>query len=212
KVPDLVISDVMMPQMDGYELCRRIKTDERTSHIPLILLTAKASKEDKLEGLGLGADDFLTKPFDPEELLVRVKNLILQRQQLRERYLQEFSLAPALIHPEALSMDEHFLQKAISVIEEHIADPDFSVENFCDRMAMSRMQLHRKVTALTGQTAGEFIRSLRLRRAAELIRNKAGTIAEIAYDTGFTTPSYFTECFKKHYGMSPTDYQRTSAH
>jgi signal transduction histidine kinase/CheY-like chemotaxis protein/ligand-binding sensor domain-containing protein/AraC-like DNA-binding protein len=211
-IPDLVISDVMMPRMDGYAFCRKIKSDERTSHIPVILLTAKASKEDRLEGLGLGADDFLTKPFDPAELLVRVKNLILQRQSLREYYLREIKLTPLSVSPESISMDEQFLHKAIKIVEAYIPEADFTVETFCEKIAMSRMQLHRKITALTGQTAGEFIRSLRLRRAAELIRNKAGTIAEIAYDTGFTTPSYFTECFKKYFGLSPTDYQKDAEH
>ena len=209
-IPDLVISDVMMPRMDGYELCRQIKSDERTSHIPVILLTAKAAREDKLEGLGLGADDFLTKPFDPAELQVRIRNLIDQRQALREKYSQALRIAPAGDKTTALSMDPQFMRKAIKVVEEHMQDAEFSVEAFCDSMAMSRMQLHRKITALTGQTAGEFMRSLRLRRAAELIKDKAGTIAESAYDTGFTTPSYFTECFKNHFGVSPTEFQRTS--
>ncbi len=211
EIPDLVISDVMMPRMDGYEFCRRLKADERTSHIPVILLTAKAAMEDKLEGLGLGADDFLTKPFDPAELMVRVKNLILQRRELREHFLREIQLSPVTFPPESISMDEQFLHKAMKVVEEHIPEEGFTVEPFCDEMAMSRMQLHRKITALTGQTAGEFIRNLRLRRAAELIRNNAGTIAEIAYDTGFSSPSYFTECFRKYYGMSPKEYQRNSS-
>jgi len=208
KIPDLVISDVMMPKMDGYQLCRALKSDERTSHIPMILLTAKAAKEDKIEGLELGADDFLTKPFDPAELQVRIRNLIDQRQSLRQKYLKELNLYPKSIAEESVSMDENFLHKAKAVIKENIADPEFSVENFGDKMAMSRMQLHRKITALTGQTAGEFIRSLRLQKAAQLILKKSATIAEIAYDTGFSTPSYFTESFKKYFGISPTDYQK----
>lgn len=207
-VPDLVISDVMMPKMDGYQLSKKLKTDERTCHVPIILLTAKAAKEDKIEGLKTGADDFLTKPFDPSELLVRVRNLIEQRQSLREYYLREIKLSPEPDKPAMVSMDEHFLRRAVEEVEKNMSDEEYSVETFGKNMAMSRMQLHRKITALTGQTASEFIRNLRLLRAAKLIRNNAGTIAEIAYDTGFTTPSYFTECFKKYFGKSPKKYQK----
>lgn len=209
-IPDLIISDVMMPHMDGYDLCRRLKSDERTSHIPIIMLTAKASREDKLAGLGLGADDFLTKPFDPTELQVRIKNLINQRIALREKYAHDFELNPPAVDKGPISLDQQFLRKAINMARKYYHDPEFTVETFGSHMAMSRMQLHRKITALTGQAASEFIRSLRLQAAATLLKNKAGTIAEIAYDTGFTSPSYFTGCFKKYYGMSPTEYQRTS--
>jgi signal transduction histidine kinase/DNA-binding response OmpR family regulator len=208
KVPDLIISDVMMPKMDGYQLCRKLKSDERTSHIPVIMLTAKAAREDKLEGLEIGADDFLTKPFDPAELQVRIKNLIEQRQNLREKYLRDFKLYPQAIEEEAVSMDEKFLQKAVEAVQDNISDSEFTVEVFGEKMAMSRMQLHRKITALTGHTANEFIRNLRLQKAAQLILKHTGDIAEIAYDTGFTTPSYFTECFRKYFGKSPTDYQK----
>jgi DNA-binding response OmpR family regulator/nitrogen-specific signal transduction histidine kinase len=211
QIPDLLVSDVMMPRMDGYQLCKAIKSDERTSHIPVILLTAKAAKEDKLEGLELGADDFLTKPFDPEELKIRIKNLIVQRKKIREKYLEDLHLHPEKnedIHP---SVDEEYLQKAIKIVETHMADPQFNVELFGEFMAMSRMQLHRKITALTGQSASEFIRNIRLLKAAEMLKRKAGNISEIAYDTGFTSPSYFTDCFKKYFGVSPKEYQRTSS-
>ena len=209
-IPDLIISDVMMPEIDGYQLCSTLKTDERTSHIPVILLTAKAALEDKLEGLGLGADDFLSKPFDPAELISRIRNLIAQRQKLQKKFLKEFSLYHIPQAAEELSMDEHFMLKAVQLVKEHIPDPGFTVERFGNGLAMSRMQLHRKITALTGQTAGEFIRNLRLQEAAKLLSQKTGTVAEIAYDTGFTSPSYFTKCFKEYFGMSPTEYQRTS--
>ncbi|MBE9484214.1 MAG: response regulator, partial [Bacteroidetes bacterium] len=189
RVPDLVVSDVMMPKMDGYELCKKLKSDERTSHIPVILLTAKAAKEDKIEGLQTGADDFLTKPFDPAELQVRIRNLIEQRQKLRDYYLCEIKLSPCPDPAAARSMDEQFLKKAVGLVEENIADPELTVEVYGNMLAMSRMQLHRKITALTGQTAGEFIRNLRLQKAAQLILTQTATIAEIAYDTGFTSPS-----------------------
>ena len=197
--------------MDGFELCRRLKTDERTSHIPVILLTAKAAKEDRLEGLELGADDFLTKPFDPEELQIRIKNLISQRRNLRTGYLKKLHLHPEKKEMPAISMDEEYLRKAMTVVEKHMADPQFNVERFGEFMAMSRMQLHRKITALTGQSASEFIRNLRLLKAARMLKQKAATISEIAYDTGFTSPSYFTECFKKYFGVSPKEYQHTSS-
>jgi len=209
-VPDLVVSDVMMPRMDGYELSRKLKSDERCSHIPVILLTAKAAKEDKIEGLETGADDFLTKPFDPAELQVRIRNLIEQRKSLREHFLREIKLSPHTDREEISSMDEQFLRKAVNEVGKNITDAEFSVEQFGKNLGMSRMQLHRKITALTGQAAGEFIRNLRLHRAAELIRNKAGNIAEIAYDTGFSSPSYFTDCFKKYFGKSPSEYQKDS--
>jgi len=205
-VPDLVVSDVMMPKMDGYELSKKLKTDERTSHIPIILLTAKAAKADKIEGLETGADDFLTKPFDPAELLVRIKNLIEQRQKLRDYYLCEIKLSPCPDPATAESMDRQFLKKAVSMVEKNIADTELTVETYGNMLAMSRMQLHRKITALTGQTAGEFIRNLRLQKAAQLILTQKATIAEIAYDTGFTSPSYFAECFKDYFGKSPTEY------
>jgi DNA-binding response OmpR family regulator/nitrogen-specific signal transduction histidine kinase len=207
-IPDLVVSDVMMPRMDGYELSRSLKEDERTCHIPVILLTAKAATEDRIEGLETGADDFLTKPFDPAELQVRIRNLIELRKSLREHYLGEIKLIPFPTSKAMESMDEQFLRKSVDEVEKNIADAEFSVEMFGQNIGMSRMQLHRKITALTGQTAGEFIRNLRLRCAAKLISKKAGTIAEIAYDTGFTTPSYFTECFKKYFGKSPSEFQR----
>jgi AraC-like DNA-binding protein len=164
--------------------------------------------EDKLEGLELGADDFLTKPFDPIELQVRIKNLIEQRQSLREKYLKNLKLYPQSLPAKTISMDEQFLQKAMEVVKENIPDPEFGVEAFGNKVAMSRMQLHRKITALTGQTAGVFIRNLRLQKAAQLIQQKTGTIAEIAYDTGFSSPSYFTDCFKKYFGKSPSEYQK----
>jgi len=210
KIPDLVISDVMMPRMDGYRLCRELKSDVRTSHIPIILLTAKAAKEDKLEGLGLGADDFLTKPFDPDELQVRIRNLIEQRRSLHQKYLRDLNLQAKFMNGETTSKDQRFLLKARQIVQEYISDTAFNVETFGEKLAMSRMQLHRKITALTGHTAGEFIRNLRLMKAAEMIRNKTATIAEIAYDTGFTSPSYFTDCFKKYFGVSPTEYQKNS--
>ncbi|MCD4729898.1 MAG: response regulator, partial [Bacteroidales bacterium] len=206
KIPDLIVSDVMMPKMDGIEFTRKIKADERTSHIPVILLTAKAAREDKLEGLETGADDFLTKPFDPDELLVRIRNLIQQRRKWKEIILKNIGSVNQLSSSGITSMDQKFLKKAVVVVEKHISDSEFSVELFGKEMAMSRVQLHRKLTALVEQSASEFIRTIRLNKAAIFLKEKSGNIAEIAYGVGFSNPSYFSECFRKQFGKLPSEY------
>jgi len=208
-IPDLIISDVMMPKRDGNELCQILKNDEKTSHIPIILLTAKAARESKLEGLETGADDYLTKPFDAKELRVRVKNLIEQRRMLRERFSRELVLKPGEIA--ITSLDEQFLNRVKAVVEKHLGEEEFSVEELAREAGMSRVQLHRKLKALTNQAAGEFILSMRLQRALELMQKNAGTIAEIAYMTGFNTPSYFTKCFRKQFGCAPTEWREKPA-
>jgi len=206
QIPDMIISDVMMPKMDGYEFCQKIKTDERTSHIPVILLTARASKESRLEGLETGADDFITKPFDGEELQVRVKNLINQRKKLSEHYRKDFEMFHISGAEKALSMEEKFLQKAKAVVEKNLSNPEYGVKTFASDMALSRFQLHRKLSALVNQSTTEFIRTIRLNYAISLLKKRAGTISEIAYDAGFNNPTYFSISFKKQYGISPTEY------
>jgi DNA-binding response OmpR family regulator len=203
-VPDLIISDLMMPKMDGLELCRHLKTGERTSHIPVILLTARASVESKLDGLETGADDYVTKPFHPQELRARVRNLIEGRKNMRLRFGREVTLQPKDIS--ITSADEKFLQNAISVVERHISDADFSVEALETEMAMSKMQLYRKLKALTDQSPSEFVRTLRLKRAASLISQRSGNISEIAYEVGFNNLSYFAKCFKELFGVTPSEY------
>ena len=205
-LPDIIVSDVMMPVMDGIEFCRKIKSGDLTSHIPIILLTAKASKEDRLEGLETGADDFITKPFDGEELIVRVNNLVAQRNLLKEKFSRVFEQSRDMASTARLSSDQQFLQKAIDIVEKHLSDPDFSVHQFSGEMALSRVQLHRKLTAIVNRNATDFIRIYRLNKAADMIFRKEATIAEIAYDVGFSSPSYFTHCFKKQYGMNPSEY------
>ncbi len=205
-IPDLVISDIMMPEMDGYELCRRLKTSPKTNHIPVILLTARAAPEDKLEGLETGADDYLVKPFNPEELKIRVRNLIRLRQQMREKFSAEMLLKPSDVT--VPSTQKVFLERLRTVIEEHLDDEDFSVEKLGQEMGMSRAQIHRKLRAITNQSASEFIRSFRLQRAAELIKQDAGNIAEIAYMVGFNSQAYFTRCFQEMFGCSPREYKR----
>ena len=210
-IPDLIISDVMMPVMDGNELCGKIKKDERTSHIPVILLTARASKESRMEGLETGADDFITKPFDGDELQVRVKNLIDQRMRLSavlERKIQKSTSdsKPDFEDSGITSMDEKFLQNVFIILEEHYADPQFNAIVFSKAVGLSRMQLHRKISALTRHSPGDFIRTYRLNVAAQLLRKKSGTVAEIAYDVGFNSPSYFAECFRKQFGQRPSEF------
>ncbi len=203
-LPDLIISDVMMPYMDGYQLCEKIKTDELTSHIPLILLTAKADRQSKLTGLETGADDYLAKPFDAEELLLIVRNHIEERRKMREHYSRQITLQPKAIT--ITSVDEQFLQKVMLVIEAHMDDAAFGVEALSLEVGMSRMQLFRKLKALTDYAPGDFIRFRRLHRAAELLRQGAGNIAEVAFQTGFQDPSYFTKCFQKQFNQTPSEF------
>jgi DNA-binding response OmpR family regulator len=200
-IPDLVISDVMMPKMDGYEVCRLLKRDEKTSHIPIVLLTARAGSENKIEGLETGADDYLIKPFDAKELLVRVKNLIELRRKLRERFSVGQVLKPGEV--EVKSMDDVFLRKVITVVEERMGDEQFSVEDLGKYVGMSRYQLHRKLTALTNMATGDFIRYMRLQRAKELLEKNAATVSEIAYTVGFGSVPYFTKCFREQFGVTP---------
>lgn len=203
-IPDLIVGDVMMPKMDGYQMCQILKTDERTSHIPIILLTARAALEDKVAGLKTGADDYLTKPFDATELLARVENLIESRRRLRERWKQTVILNPSEIA--TTPIDQAFLEKALAVAEKNLEDEEFSIEEFAAQVGMSRSQLHRKLHALTNQSASLFLRSVRLQRAAQLLKQHAGTVAEIAYQVGFSSQAYFTRCFKEQFGCSPKEY------
>jgi signal transduction histidine kinase/DNA-binding response OmpR family regulator/ligand-binding sensor domain-containing protein len=204
KFPDLIISDVMMPVMDGFQLCRKLKSDQRTSHIPLILLTARADIDSKLEGLEFGADDYLTKPFDSKELSMRTKNLLEQRHRLRNHFQREVDFHPADITVN--SMDEQFMEKAVELIERHIDENDFSVERFSREVGMSRQHLNRKLHALTNHSARDFIRTIRLKRAAKLLQKKSDLVTQIAYQVGFDNPSYFAQCFRKQFGVSPSKY------
>ena len=203
-IPDLIVSDVMMPKMDGFQLCHQLKTDERTSHIPVILLTARASEQSKVDGLETGADDYLTKPFNVKELHVRIKNLIEQRKRLRERFSKEVVFQPKEIA--VTSADEKFLNKVEEVFEKHIADPDFDTQAMAWQVGMSRMQLHRKLSALTNHAPREFIRIMRLRRAAQLLDQKAGNVTEIAYEVGFNSIPHFAKRFRELFGKSPSEY------
>lgn len=204
RMPDLVITDIMMPEINGLELCRQLKTDERTSHIPVIMLTARADQSSKVEGLKTGADDYLSKPFDVEELKIKIHNLVTRHNKLRERYQSEVRIEPSGVT--ATSLDETFLKKLISIVEENLANPAFTVEDFAVKAGVSRTKLHRKITALTGQSASDFIRELRMKRAAQLLEKNSDFISQIGYQVGFSDQSYFAKCFRKQFGMSPSDY------
>jgi signal transduction histidine kinase/ligand-binding sensor domain-containing protein/DNA-binding response OmpR family regulator len=207
-IPDLIISDMMMPKMDGNELVRILKNDEKTSHIPIILLTAKAAQEDKLDGLETGADDYLTKPFDIKELQIRIKNLISIRKKLQEKYSKIDNLIPEEKGQKLSSIDEKFMSKVGEVIEKHISEEEFNIEEFCGEVAMSRTQLHRKIKALTGKSTSLYIRSVKLAKAKKMIENQIGNISEVAYSLGFSSPTYFTRCFKEEFGYPPSDIKK----
>ncbi len=203
EIPDVIISDVMMPLMDGFALSEKLKRDERTSHIPIILLTAKASQSHKIAGLETGADDYLTKPFDQKELLARLRNLLNQRKLLRRKFAGEIILKPSEISVN--SADENFLTKVMHAIEVNMGEEDFGVEELAREATMSRSQLHRKLIALTGQTPSEVLRNTRLLRAKELLQKKAATPSEVAYRVGFSSHTYFSKCFKEEFGISPSE-------
>jgi signal transduction histidine kinase/ligand-binding sensor domain-containing protein/DNA-binding response OmpR family regulator len=214
-LPDLIITDLMMPRLDGVELTRALKTNLATNHIPVILLTAKASVESRLEGLETGADDYLTKPFQPAELTARVRNLIETRRRLREKYSREIrEVREIKLHAAEVtvqSADDRFIQRALAVVEEHLAEEEFDVEAFASAMALSRVQLYRKLKTLTDQTPTDFIRTLRLGRAAQLLRQQMGTVAEVAYAVGFQNLSYFAKTFKELHGVAPSEWADQSS-
>ena len=204
QVPALILSDVMMPEMDGIEMCNKIKQDLRTNHIPVILLTAKASNESKLSGLGTGADDYLIKPFNKEELVLKIKNQIATRARMQEKLRLE--LLSESTRVKAVSADEVFLDRVRHIIETRLGDEYLSVEVLAEEAGFSRVQLYRKVMALTGITVNEFIRKLRLQRAAQLLDQRWGTVSQVAYEVGFSNLSYFSKCFKDQFGQSPSGY------
>lgn len=206
-IPDLIICDIMMPIMDGMEFTRHLKKDIQISHIPIILLTAKASLESKLDGLEIGADDYLTKPFNARELLLRSQNLIIQREKLKQ-----FFKADKTIIPENLTvnkLDQEFLKKALMVVNDNLDNPDFNVERFTALIGMSRTNLYTKLKALTGKNILEFIRTLRIKEAVQLIKTNSGNMNDIAYQTGFNNRQSFIKSFKLEMGKTPSQYKKT---
>ncbi|MCP5104345.1 MAG: response regulator, partial [bacterium] len=208
-IPDLIISDIMMPEVDGMELCKVLKKDVKTSHIPIVLLTAKASEESEIKGLETGADDYITKPFNTKILLTRTRNLIELRKHLQQKIQKQMLLQPDEIS--VSSVDEEFIKELQGIIEKNLSAPEFHVEQLSGKLYMNRVTLFRKVKALTGESPTEFIRSYRLKRAAQLLRDNFGNVSEVAIEVGFSNLGYFTRCFKEKFHQLPSTYQASES-
>ncbi len=208
EIPDLIITDVMMPLKDGYQFTKEIRRDEKTSHIPIIMLTAKVGIDERIEGLESGIDSYIPKPFNAKELVATVKNLISQRLQLRKRFSSTTIIKPSEVSSD--SVDRQFMKKVIQIIENHFEDDQFGVDKLASEINMSISQLNRKMNALIDQAPGYLIRSLRLQRAADYIKQNSGSIAEICYKVGFSDQAYFSRAFKKQFGCSPSEYKKAN--
>ena len=206
-MPDVIITDIMMPDFDGIRVCTQLKNDERTSHIPVIILTAKATPDDKLSGLRSGADDYITKPFSMDELKVRIANLLELREKLKLKYRN--ALVPGTGPDKALSVDDRFLEKVVIIINENIRNFEFDVGMLHEQLGMSRMHLSRKLKILTGLSPHALIRNIRLEKAAELLLHNTGNITEVANSVGISNPSGFTKAFRNYFGVSPKRYPKT---
>ncbi len=207
-LPDLIISDWMMPLMTGVELCENIKTNETTSHIPVIILTSKSSNESKLMGLDTGADDYITKPFNANLLEVRVKNILENRKRLRGLFINSPKIKAREITLN--SSDEHFLERVIKIVEDNMSNINLDIAFLEKELKMSNMQMYRKLKSLTNLSGNEFIKNVRLKKAVQLLESENYNVSEIAYKVGFSDPSYFSRIFKKQYGKSPSDYVEKS--
>ncbi|MEX0600890.1 MAG: ATP-binding protein, partial [Rhodothermales bacterium] len=204
EVPDLIVSDVMMPGVDGLELCSALKEDRRTSHIPILLLTARADHDSRVEGYDRGADAYLAKPFSKPELLARTRGLLANRQRLHAHFKRTSVLT--LPDVDVSSRDATFLEDVTTVLEENLADPNFGVDRLADAAALSKRQLLRKLNALTGQPPSEMLRRLRMERAGALLSQDAGTVKETAHAVGYRSASSFRKAFNDHYGTSPSKF------
>ncbi|TNE60290.1 MAG: response regulator [Bacteroidetes bacterium] len=200
-VPDIIISDVMMPEKDGFELCQTIKADERTSHIPIILLTAKAEDEARLTGLERGADAYLNKPFNKQELFLQLRNLLRIRQELQSRYSQPGATLPE--QDERFNHEDQFVEKVRQAILDNIDDEYYGIQELCRDVAMSRSNLHLKLKSLTGRSTSHFIRAVRLSEAQKMLRTSDMTISEVAFAVGFNDPSYFSRTYREEFGQNP---------
>jgi len=202
--PDLIVSDIMMPNMDGIEFCKIIKSNISTSHIPLILLTAKVDTPTKYEGIEKGADDYISKPFEMEYLLLRIKNILKSREQLRQLFQKSSSFDPSAVT--VTSLDEKFLSQLLKAIEDGIPDPEFTVNLLKSTMGMSHSNFYRKIKNLTGQNGKEILFSMRMKRARQILTDNQGIrISEVAYMVGYSNPKYFSQSFKVFYGVLPSD-------
>jgi YesN/AraC family two-component response regulator len=204
RLPDLVLSDVMMPVKDGLHLVRQLKIDERTNHIPIILLTARSALNHQIEGLDIGADDYLTKPFNLKLLLTKIRNHLLVREKLKEKYSRMVTLQPQ--YEELDNPDDKFLCRLMPVLEKNISLPEFNVSGLVREMGMSRPVLFRKIKMLTGLSVIDLIRSVRMKKAEMLLRQRKLSISEIAFLVGFSDPKYFSKTFREQFGKSPSQY------
>ena len=207
-LPDIIMTDVIMPEMDGFMFCKHIKSDIKTSHIPLLMLTAKTTIDNRKEGIEKGADAYMVKPFDMGLLKLRLSQLITSRQLIFNKY---FNVISDLDTTNTTSMDKEFIEKVLSYINESIGDPNLNVESLASQLNLSRSQFYRKIKALTNQTANEFIRNIRLLRAKQIIETGNSNISEVCYKVGFSSPSYFTKCFKSYFGVLPKEIEQTKS-
>ena len=205
KSPDLIISDLMMPLLDGLELCNRIKNNIQTSHIPFILLTARLSDEARIESYKAGADSYISKPFDMEVLLARIEMLFEQLEKRKGIFHKTIEISPSTIT--ISSLDEEFVKKAVTYVENNIDNSDYSVTNLSEDIGLSRTQLYRKFESITGLTPNDFIRSIRLKRSAQLLKDSSYNISEISDIVGFNSIKYFNKYFKEQFGVTPTQYR-----
>ena len=204
---DIIISDVMMPEMDGLELCRTLKNNIETSHIPVILLTAKNSTEDRIECYEAGADGYISKPFELKLLEARIANFIAQKRKKQSEFQSNSEISfTALEYP---SIDEQFLKKSVEVIQCNLSNSDFDVNHFAKEMNLSNSSLYRKIKSLTGLSPVEYIRNIRLKHACKLLQDNAISISEVAYAVGFSDPKYFASCFKAEFSITPSEYQKS---
>ena len=203
---DLVISDIMMPEMDGIALLKSIKGNVNISDIPVILLTSRSEVSDRLEGLKRGADAFIAKPFNMEELHILIDNLIDNVRRLRGKFSGAQTQEEKVEKVEVKGNNDVLMDRIMKCINENLSDPDFNVEKLTEKVGISRAQLHRKMKEITGISTGDFIRNLRLEQAARLIREKKINVTQVAYAVGFNNQTHFSTVFKKHYGMTPTEY------
>jgi YesN/AraC family two-component response regulator len=204
RVPDLILSDVLMPVKDGLAVCRELKHHPVTSHIPILLLSAKVDPESRIAGLESGADVYMLKPFEKQELRMQLHNLLSRRQEMHARYA-DYTVAQTAPGEEESSKEDQFVTRVREVVMDHLDETELSVTHLCRAIFLSRTQLHKKLKALTGKSATHFIRHVRLKKAKDLLQNLELSIADIAYQVGFSDPNYFSRCFMQEFGESPSE-------
>jgi len=204
--PELIVCDIMMPEMDGIEMTGILKNEFHTSHIPIVLLTAKSLEEHKIEGIEIGADDYITKPFNMIYLQKRIENILKQRKQLRERFSRDVNAAPEELSPS--TADQEFMNKVIALIEEHMTDPEFSIDNLLPHFNFGRTVFYKKMKGISGYSPKDFVRIIRMKKAGKLLADSSVTVSEVAFEVGFSDANYFSRQFKKHFGENPSEFQK----